>query len=170
MVQIEYLPIVLTGLSITASILYYTNVLRNANRTRESQLFTNIYNQSFANPKFLNAVRKIQLKSQTIHSHKDLARAYDWFNPEPEDPEFLDAWNYVGSFFEGLGVFVREGLIPIRLIALTMSGVTQSVWSVQSPYLEDERKRFGATRLWSEWEYLYNELVKYMEEHPELAT
>ena len=168
--MIEYLPLVLTGIGIIVSILYYTSVLRNANKTRQSQLFTNIYNQSFANPDFLKAVRVIQIKGTQINDADDLARAYDWFNPKPDDPEFLEAWSYVSSFFEGLGVFVREGLIPIRLIALTMTGLTLSVWSVQSPYLEAERARFGATRLWSEWEYLVNELTRYIDEHPELST
>jgi len=51
--MIEYLPLVLTGLGLTASILYYTMVLRNANRTQEmqletrsQQLFMQIYQQA----------------------------------------------------------------------------------------------------------------------------
>ena len=65
MVQIENLPIVLTGLGLTASVLYYTMVLRNANKTRELQLraqeqaedtrqtqfFMNVYNR-FQDPEF----------------------------------------------------------------------------------------------------------------------
>ena len=35
MIQIEYLPLVLTGIGIIASILYYTMVLRNANKTQQ---------------------------------------------------------------------------------------------------------------------------------------
>jgi hypothetical protein len=52
MVQIEYLPIVLTGIGIIVSILYYTSVLRNANKTqqqqldtRQAQLFMQMYNK-----------------------------------------------------------------------------------------------------------------------------
>ena len=36
--MIEYLPLVLTGLGLTASIAYYANILNNANKTRELQL------------------------------------------------------------------------------------------------------------------------------------
>ena len=36
--MIESIPYVLTGIGIIVSILYYTSVLRNANRTRELQL------------------------------------------------------------------------------------------------------------------------------------
>ena len=52
MVQIESLPLVLTGLGLTVSIFYYTMVLRNANKTqqlhletRQAQLFIQIYNK-----------------------------------------------------------------------------------------------------------------------------
>ena len=40
MVSIEVLALILTGLSITASILYYTSVLRNQQRTQEHALET----------------------------------------------------------------------------------------------------------------------------------
>jgi hypothetical protein len=38
--MIEYLPLVLTGIGIIVSILYYSNVLRNANKTQQMQLET----------------------------------------------------------------------------------------------------------------------------------
>ena len=44
--MIEYLPLVLTGIGIIVSILYYTSVLRNANKTREAQLFMQSYKET----------------------------------------------------------------------------------------------------------------------------
>ena len=52
--MIEYLPLVLTGIGIMASIIYYANVLRNANKTRETQLFYGIINQ-MNQPYFIDA-------------------------------------------------------------------------------------------------------------------
>ena len=40
----EYLPLVLTGLGLTASIVYYANVLANANKNRELQIFMDVFN------------------------------------------------------------------------------------------------------------------------------
>ena len=37
--MIDYLPLVLTGIGIMASILYYSLTLRNSNNIRQSQLF-----------------------------------------------------------------------------------------------------------------------------------
>jgi hypothetical protein len=91
-------------------------------------------------------------------------------NPNPEDPEFVDALNYIASWFEALGVFVKEGLIDIRLIALTMTGMTHSIWAIVAPYLDELRERSGFSRFLSEFEYLVNELDAYLEENPELDT
>ena len=43
--MIEFLPLVLTGLGLTASIVYYASVLRNQNKTRQTQLFLQFYNR-----------------------------------------------------------------------------------------------------------------------------
>ena len=49
--MMEYLPLVLTGIGIIASILYYASVLRNANKTRQAQLFMDLY-RTYRDPEF----------------------------------------------------------------------------------------------------------------------
>ncbi len=71
MIDYSTLAIVLTGLGLTASILYYTMVLRNANKTqqlaletRQAQLFMQMYNRwrdTFGNNDFYPVLsRKIE--------------------------------------------------------------------------------------------------------------
>jgi hypothetical protein len=165
-------------------IVYYITIMRNQQktrgltlkaqeqtlRTRESQLFMNIYNQSFANPEFLRAGRIVQAKATQIKSLEDWVQAYDPINPEPDDPEFVDAYAFILCFYEGLGVFVKEGLIDIRLIALTMTGFTRNIWKTIAPYIDELREMSGFSRMMSEFEYLINELDIYLEAHPELDT
>ena len=38
MASLEFVALILTGLGLTASIVYYANILNNANKTRELQL------------------------------------------------------------------------------------------------------------------------------------
>ena len=45
--MIEYLPLVLTGFGIIASILYYSNVLRNADQTRKTQMFMQLHQSKY---------------------------------------------------------------------------------------------------------------------------
>jgi hypothetical protein len=184
MVEITYQMMLSTlqTIALIVGITYYLFIMRNSQRnqeltrkaqeqtleTRQAQLFTNIYNQSFANPEFLEAVRMV------ITTHWDnldeFHEDYDYYNPNPSNPEFIKAMSSVNGFFEGLGVFVKEGLIDIRLIALTMTVMIKSLWEKIAPYVVVDRERLQAPRLLSEFEYLYNELMKYIEEHPELKS
>ena len=45
--MIKYLPLVLTGFGIIASILYYSNVLRNADQTRKTQMFMQLHQSKY---------------------------------------------------------------------------------------------------------------------------
>ena len=189
MVTVETLSIVFTGLSVSLAAFYYINTLRNANRmreltlesqeltrkaqeqaleTRQAQLFMNIYNQSFANREWLKAYNKVM----TTHwdDYDDYMKMGNWMNPDDSDKEFLEAQGYVSSFYEGLGVFVKEGLVDIRMIALTMTYMTTRYWEKLAPMVYELRKRNNYPRALSEFEYLYDELMKYLEEHPELKT
>ena len=65
---------------------------------RAPQLFINIYSQSYSNPDFLNAARIIQIKAPQINSLKDFLTAYDYMNPNSEDPDFARAIEEKGVF------------------------------------------------------------------------
>ena len=70
MASLEFLAIILTGLGLTVSILYYTTVLSNANKTRllqlkaqelavetrQTQMFMQIYNQ-YTSPELKKALK-----------------------------------------------------------------------------------------------------------------
>jgi hypothetical protein len=84
--------------------------------------------------------------------------------------EIRETWSSLSGYFEGLGVYVREGLVPIRLVALTMTGMLTRYWDMFGPIITEYRVRENVPRNASETEYLYNELMKYLEKHPELKT
>ena len=74
----------------------------------------------------------------------------------------------------GRGVLLREDLLDVRLVALIEGvrarGPTVYWWEKHKDVIYCERERLGNSRYCSEWEYSYNSLVKYLKEHPELAT
>ena len=53
----------------------------------------------------------------------------------------------VFRFFEGLGVLVRENLIDMRLIALTMSTDIRIYWEKVLFIMGDFRREWGAPRI-----------------------
>jgi len=172
---LQTIGILLTGLTVSIAAIYYTLTLRytrknqelslkaqeQAVETRQTQMFMQIYNQSHNDPSFIEAWQ--------IISGAQWDSIEDWEH-WGSNPANLLAGGRVGMFYEGLGVLVKENIIPIRLIALLMTGMTVRFWERYIPIIDEVRERRNYPRLLSEAEYLYYELMKYLEEHPELRT
>jgi hypothetical protein len=86
------------------------------------------------------------------------------------DPEFDEASNLILSYFEGVGVLVREGFLPIRMVALMMCGMTRYYYEKYQLIIKEGRVAMGFKRWFSETVYLYEELLSYLGEHPGLET
>ena len=74
----------------------------------------------------------------------------------------------VGSYLEGLSVLVKEDLIDIRLVTLGFSGLITDLWYKLRPVVAEVREAASQPAFFVGTEYLYNEVDKYMKEHPEL--
>ena len=84
--------------------------------------------------------------------------------------EFQEAFTILGMYWEGIGVLVKEKFLDIRLVALMLCGNTRFFWEKLKPFVDEARVDLGYERWMSETEYLYDELLKYLGEHPELST
>ena len=84
------------------------------------------------------------------------------------DELFLTTMRACGSFYEGIGVIVKEGLLNVRWVALMWGGPTTKYWRLMEPIMEDLREHHEYPRMQIETEYVCREVIKYMEEHPEL--
>lgn len=129
--------------------------------TRQAQMFMNIY-QQVSSPEFLKAWQRIA--SEPWRTYAEWERLYR------DDMSFREAEDITQFFYEGLGTLVREGLLPIRMVALLMCGATRYHWERHVSMVEEGRRATGHRRWFSEEEYLYGELLKYLGEHPELDT
>jgi len=164
--MIEYLPIVLTGIGIIVAIIYYTLTLRNANmtqrqqlETRQAQLFMQILNQ-FNQPSMV--------ESRDFYFDVELSSFDDYMNMW-SDPEKRKQHRLFGGFMEGIGVLVRENYLDIKVVAGLFGGTVKGLWEKHEPYIKQYREQMNIPRSWIEWEYLYNELIRYSEKHPELG-
>lgn len=179
------LPIVLQILQtagIFVGIVYYITIMRNAQKTRElslraqeltlraqeqavetrqAQLFMQLYDRW----------QELDWQRLAPHIMTKLSSYEEYIEKNDKDPHFRKAISDFTSFLEGLGVIVKEGFLSIRLVALMWAGVTRTFWeNIAEPILDEMREKTGYPRGWSETEYLCRELIKYMDEHPELKT
>ncbi len=169
MITFEQIIYVVPVLALTASILYYTFNLRTANKnqqmqleTRQAQLFISIYNQILNNQPTRDAHKL--MTTWKWSSFEEL-----WATFESEDAEKnWDALLLIGAFYNGIGFLVKENLLHIRYVDIMTFWIT-SFWGLFGPYIDEFRAK-TYSKMFSETEYLYNELMKYYKENPELST
>jgi hypothetical protein len=175
MAEITYQMVLSTlqTVGLLVGISYYILTLRNAQHTRElalkaqqqaletrqGQLVMGIYN-NFASPPYQKAYRIV---SRTTWD------SFDEFKELVQATEFSTSYTLIGNFFEGVGVLVKEELLDIRFVALLLSSHLRKFWEKTLPFIDEYRIEWNSQRVWSETEFLYNELIKYLEEHPELG-
>jgi hypothetical protein len=165
--MIDYLPLVLTGIGLIVAIIYYTLTLRNSNKTqqlqletRQAQLFMQIYNNWYS----------LELSRQY-----EKVMNWEWIDYEDfdknigSDIENVIALRMVGRFFEGIGLYVKRGLIDVSLVDDLMSGAYVRFWLKFQPIFAELRIRQNFPQMLEWIEYLYNELKPIVEtQHPEL--
>ncbi len=164
---LQTISIVITGLTLSIAAIYYMLTLRytrmnlkNTLETRQAQMFMGIYNQ-------LNRSEFVEAWQLVFDVKWTTWEEYRAYSNVPENGKAL--W-ILGMFYEGLGVLVKEELVDIRLVAETITGMTRMWWEKYLPIIDEGRKSMNLPRLYSETEYLYNKLMNYIEEHPELKT
>lgn len=163
MASFEFLAIILTGLGLTASIIYYASILRNANKTqqlqletRQAQLFMQVYDR-WNSSEFINFWFKF--------SSTDLDK-YEFGT----DKELDVAFRAIGRFMEGIGVLVKRKLIDVEFVDDLMSGNIIEFWESSKEWLIDFRTQTNYPQ-YGEWvEYLYNQIKPIVEQqYPETA-
>jgi hypothetical protein len=118
--------------------------------TRQAQLFMFIYDKWIAKD-FVESNHKIQtIDPKKIKGLKELERSSGW-----EDVV------RIGTYFEGLGVLVREELIDVRLVSLFIYGEVKGFWESWGLFLIDYRVVHNYPRAWIEAEFLYDRVIDY---------
>jgi hypothetical protein len=168
MVEITYQMVLSTlqTIALIVGIAYYLIIMRNSQRaqqlqieTRQAQLFMGVYNQM--------QETSLQRAWSFLRDHVTHENIRDYLDPEHPDYEVNRAhFTRLSGFFEGLGTLVREGLVPIRLVALMMQGMVRTYWEKIEDYCYEVRKG-GYLSALSEAEYLYKALMRYIEENPD---
>ena len=175
MVEITYQMVLSTiqTIALVVGIVYYLTIMRNAQKTREltlksqenatetrqAQLFMQIYDK-WSSTEYTEAWHLIN--NADFKTYEEMM---EFYNKE----EYRRAFGKIVGFYEGVGVLVKEGLVDIRLVALLMTGTTTIFWRKMEPFIPEIRK-YGYPRAYIETEYLYDKLMKYIQEHPEIEV
>ena len=133
----------------------------HALETRQAQLFMSVYKEDLTERSSKSLYLVMDLE------YKDLDDFEAKYGKE-SNPEAHELINFHLNYMEGLGVLVREGYVDIRLVALMTSGGIRLGWEKLKDYVYEARERFNWPRWGIEYEYLYDTMMDYADEHPEL--
>ncbi len=126
--MIESIPYVLTGIGIIVSILYYTSVLRNANKTRQTQLFMQLFDRMASEE---NRLRSMQILQLDFTGYDDYEEKYNMEN----NPEIVSKVLHVWNELNGMGFLLRKGLVDLLGQMNAIDGVnrTKTMIALKTP-------------------------------------
>lgn len=172
-IQAAYYMVAATGVLI-AAVYYVLNIQNNRKNqelmlkaqqntleTREAQLLWSLY-QRWSDTEIQDAWRNIA--SVEYNGYDDYMAKYGMVT----NPEFERKRAIVGSFFEGLGVFVKRGFIEAAMVDDLMSMYIITYWQKIGPILIEVRRRLNSPTSGEYTEYLYNVIYEiWRQQHPE---
>ena len=152
---LQTLLMVFQTIGILVGVIYYITSIRNQSRSRQIQI--------------IGAAATLDLDFDFLNWEVD---NYDFFMSEHGPDADPEDWKNLNAFFNRLelwGVYVREGLLDVRLVCLMSGGTIKESWEKYRGLFEERRRRYNRPRDWIEAEYLYERVVDYLAKHPELG-
>ena len=183
--DIQSVAIVLAGIGVFIAAINSIYSSRKADQqrqteidTRQAELFTNIYNRWNS--------RDIQTAYGNIRhlwswdSYEDFLQKYS-IRPPGSAQNFESWFNFqiLLTYFEGLGLLVKRGLIDIeyvddlfadRIIWFWEDWLGQHMAEVRKRGITESYRPYAATKMYDSIEYLYNELKKREQQHATIST
>ena len=157
MVSIEIIALVLTGLSISASILYYTTVLRNNTKAQHMQMMLNIQRSRAQSGGILRYAKVLKM------NWKD----YDDFNKKYGFEDNPEVWAEYISYltqFDDYGYMLKRGIIDLDFMFETCYPSIVKLWYKFKPIFVVRRLQDETSEKEMFWfQYIAEELERYAE-------
>ena len=161
MVSIEQILYIVPILALTASILYYAIILRNANKTQKMQLETRQV-QMFMNMSGVRSspeVTKLIYRVIFMDEWKDLEDYFNRYGPEKN----LDTYSehlYVWQLFDTVGLLLMKNVIDLSFLDDVLKSSVLVAWRKFEPVIKVTRQRTNQPNMWSQFQYLAEEIMK----------
>lgn len=154
MVDYQTFSIVLTGIGLIIALTYYALQIRNQNRTRQTQLFMDIYNNHISIPNFTALLE--MMWEWDWETFDDFIAKYSILN----NKEAHVKWGRYFASLEGLGILCKKGLIDPELVYDSQYLSIINIWEKFQPIIEEYRLRLNAPQMYGDPEYLYKEMIR----------
>jgi len=110
MVDVQTVSVVIAITGLVIGLIYYTLILRNANRTRQATLWMQLYSL------YINQqVLEMSLEVLTQWEWTDLDDFEGKYGPKTNAKAY-SMWLALSNYFEGIGMLVKKGLIDVDMV------------------------------------------------------
>jgi len=165
-VQIVLSALQTSGLLV--GIFYYIMVLNYTRKnqeqtlsTRKITLFHNSFGAWVASPTGAKSSRIVDdFEVSSYEEHMELTR---------KNPEYYEAWYFLFINLDLLGIYLKRGVVDVDMFAEFNPWWYSRFWGRYKPVINSMRERLGTSYM-QNMEYAMDSILKYIEEHPELAT
>ncbi len=128
--------------------------LRNLNKTRQIQLFMQIYSRLDDNEFWENYGKLVwEYEFEGIDDY------HEKYGPGTKTGGYA-AYMSLSAFFRGIGVLIDKELIDIDVVDELVGVITKRVWEKIRPIAEEHRERFDYSREAKWVEYLANRIME----------
>lgn len=155
MVDLTEISAMVAAAGVLVGVVYYLLDVRNQAMIRKTELITRLYSHLYGSEDLQRARKKVN--AITYKDYDDFVAKYGAPNSEEPVPVAISVLLYV---FEEAGVLLSKKLVDADLIDQLMGESILSIWTNLRPLIEEARKRLNRPRVWTNFEYLYNEIKK----------
>ena len=150
---------------LTASLIYYANTIRNATKARQAQVYVQLWNK-FNSPEFFK--RYYDFLNREWDDYDDWVEKYGKHRVT-DIGKFSEAVS-LGTYFEGVGVLLKNGYIDIEPVVDLLGTTILGYWGKMGPLMKEFRVRNNNPRAYLYAEYLYDKAKPIiLDQHPELT-
>jgi hypothetical protein len=146
--------------SIIVGIGYYVYNLRMQNKSRQAQIYLSIWPR-LASTEMMHSMGYDNKMREQIASYED------WRKLMEEDQKYNDSFDFIGTSFEAVGVFVNEDLLELRVFLRDIGGYYPKWWRKYRDFIEEHRVRMKAPRYYIECELLYDKIMEFAKKNPD---
>ena len=158
MADLETLLTYLTLISVPIGVFYHIMTLNNSRKNQQQQLETRLA-QLLMN--IINTFNSLEFRTQWHISETASWSDYeDYKQKYPPGSEVLTANVMMFTFFDSIGVLVKQNLINLDLVSHSFALSIVVTWRMYEDVILGDREYFNSQYMWEDFEYIYNELDK----------
>jgi hypothetical protein len=157
--MIEYLPLMLTGLGLAASIIYYANVLQNQNKTRQAQNYMQLH-QAHYNKEGLETMFMLHNLEWT-----DFDNYLEKYSALSGHPDVAAALESQLGYLDGIGTMVKENILDVNTVYNVDGRRILMLWFKFESVVKGFRDpKWGTPDYGENFEYLAGEMIRIRKE------